>query len=143
MMGNGIGEQGQGDDKSAGVDVLRGNVWDFWSDAIVEVDDNLKSFFKPNLVLQNAIQYNASCVTGNSNTFILDYNSDGFGIYFETRNNGLNWQGRAFNCGLGVVGGAIFFSEVTSTPVPEPATIFLLGSGLLFLAGVNRKTFKK
>ncbi len=47
---------------------------------------------------------------------------------------------------LGPNGGGtdfIFSPKTTSTTVPEPATMLLLGSGLLGLAGFRKKIFKK
>lgn len=36
-----------------------------------------------------------------------------------------------------------FFADGTTTPVPEPGTMLLLGSGLIGLAGWGRKKFRK
>jgi hypothetical protein len=36
-----------------------------------------------------------------------------------------------------------FYAQLTANPVPEPATMLLVGSGLLVLAGYGRKKFFK
>jgi PEP-CTERM motif len=59
--------------------------------------------------------------------FIIAYNDWGF-----TDTIGFHW---AMTCGNDVIEGG--------APVPEPATMFLLGSGLIGLAGLGRRKFKK
>ena len=43
----------------------------------------------------------------------------------------------------GQIGGGDIIGGPESSPVPEPATLILLGSGLVGLAGFGRKKFKK
>ena len=45
--------------------------------------------------------------------------------------------------GRGGIGGGEFSPKTTSSTAPEPATMLLLGSGLIGLAGFGRKKFKK
>jgi len=63
------------------------------------------------------------------NTISLDFSESDFGIF-----EGLEIR-FAYTCGNDV--------HAPAAPVPEPATMILLGTGLIGLAGIGRKKFKK
>ena len=99
--------------------------------------------------LQTPYSFDYTGLDVNTDTYVLD-----IGDFFVT-----SWaSGEAVYCGLAIYeelpgdtwGGDIILGDSTFTldytnaePVPEPATMLLLGSGLIGLAGLGRKKFFK
>lgn len=72
-----------------------------------------------------------------------------YAAYFDVDVSGLRSAGYEVHFDLympkpdGSIIKAPFSHDAQSSPVPEPATMLLLGSGLIGMAGIGRKKFKK